>query len=393
MAVPTFVAEVAFGNNPGDASLAYTDLSSRLRLFNYTRGRQYELNRMSAGIGSKTLLNLDRALDPTNTSGVYYPNVVPVVPTRLSGKIAGSTYPIFTSFVQRWPQQRTGPTFAEVPLDLIDGFELLANAVLPGAVYPSELTGARVARVLNAVGWSSSARSIGTGQSTLAAYTFATSDGIKALDHLLNVADDEVGLFFIGNDGRAVFIDRHTSLATTSQATFSDKSNDGGAITYTDIVATVDKDLIFNDWVGTRSGGSMQEAINSDSILRYGRRTQVRTSMLTTDPAVLQQMQYLLSQYQWPVYRIQSITIAPGSSTAAWQQVFSRDIGDRITVRSHPPGGGAPIIQDSFIQQIRLDVGRHAASGRCTWQLLPVSVLGYWFASYSQVGFDTRAGY
>jgi hypothetical protein len=52
------------------------------------------------------------------------------------------------------------------------------------------------------------------------------------------------------------------------------------------------------------------------------------------------------------------------------------------------------IVWDAVIQQIGFQTpDPHPASTKVTWQLLPVSQIGYWFASYSRVGIDTRAGW
>ena len=52
---PSFVCELALGYNPGDSAPVYTDVSTYLRSFHITRGRQYELNQMQAGTCDITL--------------------------------------------------------------------------------------------------------------------------------------------------------------------------------------------------------------------------------------------------------------------------------------------------------------------------------------------------
>jgi hypothetical protein len=392
--LPVFICELALGYNPGDSAPVWTDVSAYLRSFHITRGRQYELNEMQAGTCDITLKNLDRRFDPTYASSPYYPNVRPMVPVRISATFASTTYRLFTGYVERFPQNRTGPTYAETVVQAVDGFELLTNAVLPGAVYPQELSGTRVTRVLDAAAWSASARSIAAGQSQIPAYTFADTDLVQPLQHLQDVTLSELGTFFISNDGRTTFLDRHSSLGTTSTATFTDQpAVDVTAIGYADIVTSYDKDLIINDWRGQRTGGVVQEALDSASIAKYFQRTQARTPLLTTDAEVLSQMQYLNSQYKEPALRVSEITVTPGNQSAAWTQVLLREIGDRITVREHPPGGGAALVQDSFIQRVDFGVDTHAVRAKVVWGLLPAATAGFWQADVSQVGTDTRAGY
>lgn len=391
--LPQFVCEMALGNNPGDASYTWTDVSAYLRSFHISRGRQYELNAMQASTCDIVLKNLDRRFEPGYSSSPYYPNIRPMVPVRMSAVLNSNTYILFTGFVERFPQNRTGPSYAETQIQAVDGFELLTNATLPGATYPSELTGARIGRVLDAVSWSTSARSIATGQSTITSYSFLDTDNVVPLAHIQDVELSELGTFFITNDGRAKFQDRR-SLGSTNQATFTDQpSVDTGDIGYSDIVVSYDKDYIYNSWSGTRSGGVTQTAINTASISQYFLRTQSRTPLLTADGDVLTQMEYLAALYAQPNLRVESITVIPGNSNAAWLQALSRDLTDRISVLEHPPGGGTTLVQDSYIQQIDLTVPTDPANTRLVYSLLPAATNNFWQASISAVGTDTRAGY
>ena len=377
--VPAFVCELALGYNPGDAAPVYTDVSAYLRSFHIVRGRQYELNQMQAGTCDIVLKNLDRAFDPTYSSSPYYPNLRPMVPVRISAVFQSVTYRLFTGYVERFPQNRTGPTYAETQIQAVDGFELLTNSVLPGTTYPLELSGARVTRVLDAVSWSSSARAIAAGQSDVIAYTFTDVDFVDPLSHLQDVTTSELGNLFMARDGTATFLDRFTSVTTTSSGIFTDQPLvDTGDIGYSDLQKSFDKDLIFNDWRGTRSGGSVvQEALDSISITKYAQRAQSRTPLLPADSDVANQMQALLNAYKEPSMRVSQITVTPGNSTAAWLQVLQRELLDKLTVREHPPGGGAAFVQDSLIQQIDFTVDKDPASTKVVYSLLQANPTSY----------------
>ena len=379
--VPAFTCEIALGSNPGDAALTWTDVSTYLRSFHITRGRQYELNQMQAGTCDITLKNLDRRFDPTYSGSPYYPNLRPMVPVRISAVFQATTYRLFTGYVERFPQNRVGWSYAETDIQAVDGFELLTNSVLPGSgsPYPQELSGARVTRVLNAVSWSSSARAIAAGQSQVIAKTFADIDFLDPLSHLQDVTTSELGNLFVDRTGSVVFLDRYTSIASTVSGTFTDQPLvDTGDIGYSDLQKSFDKDLIYNDWRGTRSGGSIvQEALDSISITKYAQRAQSRTPLLPADGDVANQMQALLNAYKEPSMRVSQITLTPGNNVATWLQVLSRELLDRLTIREHPPGGGAPFTQDSLIQQIDLTVDKDVASAKCVYSLLQANPNSY----------------
>jgi hypothetical protein len=83
---PQIRFRVGFNSN-GTLSVppSYTDLSSRLRgSWQATlAGRQYELDQVQSGQLTLTLDNRDGALDPTNSSSPYSPNVLPLKPCHL----------------------------------------------------------------------------------------------------------------------------------------------------------------------------------------------------------------------------------------------------------------------------------------------------------------------
>lgn len=84
---PQVQFQVAFNTGGANASTPYwTDLTSRLRgsWSAQQAGRQYELDQMQSGQLTVTLQNKDGALDPTNTSSPYSPNVLPMRPCRLT---------------------------------------------------------------------------------------------------------------------------------------------------------------------------------------------------------------------------------------------------------------------------------------------------------------------
>lgn len=381
MAKPGFIVEIAFASNPSDAAPVYTDVSRFVRDIEVERGRQHELDKMEAGTARITLKNLDRRFEPEYSGSPYYPNVLPMKPIRVRATLLSQTYTLFTGFVERWPQRRQGKNYAERQITAVDGFELLSNAILSGATYPQELSGARITRILNAASWSSTARQISTGNSQVQAYTFLSSDQVTALGHAQDIEETELGLFFNDGPGHAVFLDRRALLSAPynqSQCTFSDQSHDAGAIPYVDIVPSYDKDLIVNDWVITRNGSSAtQEALDSSAILKFFRRSQARSPLLTSDTEALAQAQFLLSRTKNPVLRHESVTIKPGDVAATWIQVLTREIGDRITTREHPPGGGTRIQIDSHIQHLKLTIAKDVKDSECAYQLLPADLTSY----------------
>lgn len=114
----------------------YVDFRKRVLSWSTEGGCGSELEEMDARTATVVLDNRDRALDPTNTASVHYPNVVPNRRIRLRAQWAGKTYNLFRGYVDGW-----GPTWpegqewanAEAHVTATDGRKILTNHYLTSA--------------------------------------------------------------------------------------------------------------------------------------------------------------------------------------------------------------------------------------------------------------------
>lgn len=327
------------------ATPTWVNLSTRARGFSTRRGRQFELDRMQTGTASCTLANQDRALDPNNAAGPYYPNVVPVRKFKIEATWNSVTYPVFIGYVEDWPQtwQQSGKV-AEVSVPIVDGFAPLGYAALT-ASYPAQLTSARIGAVLNDTAWSATDRTLGAGHVTLQA---SVLNSTFALEHLQSVVDSEAGYLFMGKNGNVTFIAR---LATSSTilATFGDGG--GAELPYSDL--TLATSPILNDVRLTAAGGVEQISADTTSQARYFKRSRVEGGYLTSDLDVLSVVDFMIFKYKDPHVRVTSILLDPQRSpTALWPIALGLEIGDHVIVKRRPPGGGAVISQESVVEGI-----------------------------------------
>ncbi|MDB4872474.1 MAG: hypothetical protein JWL97_3478, partial [Gemmatimonadales bacterium] len=132
---PAVQYQVGFGYQPGDAtsSPTWTDITPKVTSVSTKRGRQYELDKLQAGTATIKLRNNDGAFDPTNGSSTYAPNVVPYVPIRVLATWQGSTYPVFTGYVERWPQKWSAARYGVAETACVDTLAPLAAVTLPAA--------------------------------------------------------------------------------------------------------------------------------------------------------------------------------------------------------------------------------------------------------------------
>ncbi len=400
MTLPGLTFQVAFGVDPGTVPTAgqWTDLSARMRVepgVSWSYGRQTELDRMQAGIGSVRLDNSDRALDPTNEAGAYWPNVRPMVRCRLTADAYSDIYSdiygydtqVFEGFVEGWAPSWPGQTDSVVDVPIVDGFKLLSMA-RTSAAYAEEASGTRVTNLLDAGGWPAGRRAVDVGQSDVQAY--AASDRI-VLNAIQDAANTEDGVFYITPSGDATFLSRYSRVNTASVVTFGDGV---GELPYAALQTTFDDDRLWNDISATPDGLTIQRAVDAASQSAYGPRWLDLQTLHTTENEAADFASWLLGRYSEPRLRVDAIQILGHSSADVLEQCLSRRPGDRVTVMRRPPGGGDPIQLDVFIESVDHRVG--ADEWVTTWSLSPASDDVVWLlgvAGFTELGSTTKLGY
>lgn len=170
---------------------------------------------------------------------------------------------------------------------------------------------------------------------------------------------------------------------------------------------------------------STQVASDSASQTAYLTRTLSRDSQHASATDVLSTASQLLSRYKDPSERYDSVEILPGmkpeylfplvllvgsglasSSLTTWNPSGAQvvDLGAMITIRETPPGGGARIERDCYIEAIEHEIALDDSPyGWVTrYQLSPVDTQQYWvmagtttdqYSPRSRLGTTTRLGF
>jgi len=112
-----------------------------------TRGRQYELQAPQAGSLTITVDNSNGFLDPDGFGSPYAPNVQLGKRIQLVATLGGSSFTLWTGYVERYPQ-RWGPggNFQWTDLVAVDIFAVLAQQILEPIFYEE-------AKLLNPLAW------------------------------------------------------------------------------------------------------------------------------------------------------------------------------------------------------------------------------------------------
>jgi len=388
MSFPALQVRVAFASDPLAAAPVWVDLTDRVEAFRVRRGRAHELEAVSAGTCSVRLDNRDRALDPTNATSPYAPNVVPRRKLQIRATHGATTYPIFTGYVERWPQDTATVGDATVTVVASDAFKFLNVARLALDSWPVAerdlWSDEAVTWLLDRAGWPAADRAISPGVFEVA---LEVDQDTAPLGKLQDLARAERGNLFVRADGVVAFWGHNTILEapyTTSQATFGDGP---GELPYLAVLTDYDDTRIYNTVLVTPAGVQPTVLPGSERAeAQYDQRARVEDAASAARywPSALELTvplvnlgdagivaQAYIDAYAEPQLRVASLDLAWSGDDAVMTQMLARELGDRITVRRRPLGGGT-LETPVHLEGITHDFSAYGESWRTTWSLSPV---------------------
>ena len=305
----------------------YVDLTSIVLSINIRRGRNRQLDQFNAGTAQVVFNNNSRILDPLNTSSPYYPFVLPRSPIII---YANGT-PIYTGFVEDWNLDYQNANQGRMVARCVDAFGTLANQQLNVFTPSAETSGVRVNTVLDRpeINYQGS-RSIGTGTSTLGAYT--VSQDTNVLNYLQQVNTSEQGFLYTAADGSLTFKGRSSVLNPVAGASFT---TDGTGIPYMSLVNQYGSELLYNYIVGQSPAGAAQTSLDANSIALYQAQNYNLLNLLNSTTAEVAGLgAYLLGKYRNPVLRFTGVSCELAALTPAqWATIFAIDLTSIISVQ------------------------------------------------------------
>jgi hypothetical protein len=246
-------------------------------------------------------------------------------------------------------------------------------------------SGAAIGAVLDAANWPVGLRDLDTGVATL-----VLGPTGSALDLLQRIAEDtEHGLILMAADNDVTFVDRAALEGTfASVATFGDGA---GEVGYHDLGLSYDDQDLWTEVSASGADGAKVVVSDATAVARYGTRTLEVSGATATANEVADVANGLLARYKDPHTRPVALVL---NKPAAFTQQLSRLIGDRVTVKRRPPGGGT-ITVDALIEGIDHDAGPDGWL-TTTFHLVPTEPQVPWIlgnATYGILGSTTRLGW
>lgn len=226
---------------------------------------------------------------------------------------------------------------------------VLAHAEAVTDSWAGDLPGERAARILDAIGFSSSLRDLDAGTTVLQAADL----GQSPLEHLQKVSESELGGLYVTAAGNVRLAARTALVNQTSQGTFSDSPSVDGPIRF--LEPDYSEDFIRNDVTVARAGGVSQNAKDDASISEFQTQAYSLTGLFNDDDDFSRDVaQFIVTEYAQPFSRITELTLTPRRApTVLYPQVLARELLDVVTVTHTPQATGPAITQVSVIEHVR----------------------------------------
>lgn len=213
-----------------------------------------------------------------------------------------------------------------------------------------ERSGARIGRVLDAIGWPAADRDLSTGDTVHGPYLPA---GQSAMTYMRDVETAEDGLAFLDGRGYVTLRDRNWQWTRALSATFSD---DGTDVDYAEITVDANTIDVIRNKVSATYGPNDAYLFSEDTTSRanYGPATEP-LSLPTIDSANTARglTQYKLRAMKDPQTRITELVTYPREVPATmFPVVLNLKLGDRINCEVRPQSLGSAIVETLTVQGI-----------------------------------------
>lgn len=359
MAVPTVNAVINFSTGPSfgqafiigsgifgtnilaDAAAVIVDVSNQVDKVDVKRGRDPQADQFQTGQLTLRIVDQNGDFNPQNTASPYYGLLNPMRKVQITATFAGITYPIFSGFITGY-STTTPKDVGEVvytTITAVDAFRLAQNAqisTVTGAT-AGQLSGARINKILDAIGWPNSMRDIDAGQTTMQADPGTPRTSLEAMK---TVEISEYGALYVDASGSFIFQDRAftTSSVNGTPVNFNDN---GTGISYANAVWLLNDVLVYNSAQITRTGGTTQSASNQASIDKYFIHSYNQQNLLMeTDTDALNYARAYVASRAETSTRCDAITLDlyTANYDTGIVAALSLDYFDPITVTTTQPG-------------------------------------------------------
>jgi hypothetical protein len=327
-----------------DSTAVIVDVSNQVDRIDTTRGRNAQADQFQTGQLSLRIVDQNGDFNPQNPSSPYTGLLNPMRKVQITATYSGVTYPIFSGFITGY-LTTTPKNVGEVvytTITAVDAFRLAQNAQISTVTDSGagQLSGTRINKILDQIGWPASMRDIDAGQTTLLADPGTPRTALEAMQ---TVEISEYGSLYVNANGEFVFQDRAftTSSVNATPVVFNDN---GTGIQYFNALWLLNDVLIYNSAQITRTGGTTQTAINQASIDKYFIHSYNQQNLLMeTDAVALDYAQAYVASRAETSTRCDAITLDLYTTdyNAGIIAALDLDFFDPVTITTTQPGSSS----------------------------------------------------
>ena len=326
-----------------DSNAVIVDVSNQVDSINTSRGRNAQADQFQTGQLSLRIVDQTGAFNPQNPSSPYAGLLNPMRKVQITATYSGVTYPIFSGFITGY-STTTPKDVGEVvytTITAVDAFRLAQNAQISTVTDSgAQLSGTRINKILDQIGWPASMRDIDAGQTTMQADPGTPRTALEAMQV---VEISEYGSLYVDASGSFVFQDRAftTSSVNGTPIVFNDN---GTGIQYFNALWLLNDVLIYNSAQITRTGGTTQSASNQASIDKYFIHSYNQQNLLMeTDTDALNYAKAYVASRAETSTRCDSITLDlyTDNYNAGITAALDLEFFDPITITTTQPGSSA----------------------------------------------------
>lgn len=300
-----------------DFVLGYPNLAPDALSVNITRGKFQQLDSYEPGSATIVLNNYDRKYDPTNTSSPLYGYIKP----KMRIEIWVTTSIAISGLIDNWAFNYDVGGESTATIFMTDFTSLFANQYLTAQTFPSELSGARINRILSDVNvsWSTAYgdRLIDPGTQLLDGDSIETNTNV--LEYIRRIELSEQGQFYAQSNYSVRFSDNNNALKSTDAIEiFADDGSvntTGGtsrpSVPYQNLAIDYSTDLMYNRIIAN-SWTALNTAIIrvEDSISNYSiNQLNVDGVLYNSSDKLANLVTYLAAKYAYPRYGFASLTV------------------------------------------------------------------------------------
>ena len=353
------------------------DLTPNVRNITIERGRNVQSDTYIAGTAVVRVLDPDSYFNPQNTSSPYYGYLVPLRKIRIAATTETTQHFLFSGYTTEYrytyPQgQETG----YVDIYVADAFRLfnLAQVDTVADATAGQYTGTRIGKILDAINFPASMRTMATGQSQCIADPATLRTSLAAIK---NVEFSEQGAFYIDVSGTAVFKDRHEVISSIAETPIEFNQTTG--IPYKNLVFAFDDKLIINQAQMTRYGGTAQFAQNDASVTKYfPHQYSAQDLVIDTDANALNIAATYVATRAETTIRIDAMTVDLLDSAVPTDTMIGLDYFDVVKITNVQPDGST-IVKTLQVQGLAWNISPNSMT--CTVTTLEQITNGFVLSS------------